>query len=100
MISVTIDGIKVQVEPGTTILQAAEKAGVEIPTLCYIKDLFPEASCRMCMVEIQGMPKLVTACSFPAADGNGCRAAVRHHHRGRAAEHTGHVCTVPRGAGH
>lgn len=70
MINVTIDGITVQVEPGSTILQAAEKAGVEIPTLCYIKDLFPEASCRMCMVEIQGMPKLVTACSFPAADGN------------------------------
>ena len=70
MINVTVDGITVQVEPGSTILQAAEKAGVEIPTLCYIKDLFPEASCRMCMVEIQGMPKLVTACSFPAADGN------------------------------
>lgn len=38
--------------------------------------------------------------AFPAADGSGCRAAVRHHHCGRAAEHTGHVCTVPRGAGH
>lgn len=70
MINVTINGIAVQVEPGTTILQAAEKAGVKIPTLCYIKDLFPEASCRICMVEIEGMPKLVTACSFPAADGN------------------------------
>lgn len=70
MINVTINGIAVQVEPGTTILQAAEKAGIEIPTLCYIKDLFPEASCRMCMVEIEGMPKLVTACSFPVAEGN------------------------------
>lgn len=70
MINVTINGIPVEVEAGSTILQAAEKAGVEIPTLCYIKDLLPEASCRMCMVEIEGMPKLVTACSFPAADGN------------------------------
>ena len=70
MIKVTINGITVEVEEGSTILQAAEKAGVEIPTLCYIKDLLPEASCRMCMVEIEGMPKLVTACSFPAADGN------------------------------
>ena len=70
MIKVTINGITVEVEAGSTILQAAEAAGVEIPTLCYIKGLFPEASCRMCMVEIQGMPKLVTACSFPAADGN------------------------------
>lgn len=70
MINVTINGIAVEVEEGSTILQAAEKAGVEIPTLCYIKDLMPEASCRMCMVEIEGMPKLVTACSFPAANGN------------------------------
>ena len=70
MIKVTINGITVEVEAGSTILPAAEAAGVEIPTLCYIKGLFPEASCRMCMVEIQGMPKLVTACSFPAADGN------------------------------
>ncbi|SFA69038.1 NAD-dependent formate dehydrogenase catalytic subunit [Acetitomaculum ruminis DSM 5522] len=70
MINVTIDGKAVEVEEGTTILQAAEKVGVKIPTLCYIKELDPEASCRMCMVEIEGMPKLVTACSFPCADGN------------------------------
>ena len=50
MIHVTIDGIPVEVEKGTTILQAAEKAGVKIPTLCYIKDLLPDGSCRMCMV--------------------------------------------------
>ena len=53
MIHVTIDGIPVEVEKGTTILQAAEKAGVKIPTLCYIKDLLPDGSCRMCMVEIE-----------------------------------------------
>jgi formate dehydrogenase major subunit len=70
MINVTIDGIAVQVEEGTTILQAAEVAGVKIPTLCYIKELFPEASCRICLVEIEGNPKLVTACSFPVAEGN------------------------------
>jgi formate dehydrogenase major subunit len=70
MIHATIDGIKVEVEEGTTILKAAEQAKIEIPTLCYIKDMLPEASCRMCMVEIVGMPKLVTACSFPIAEGN------------------------------
>ena len=70
MIKVTIDGITVEVQEGSTILQAAEAAGVEIPTLCYLKDVTPEASCRMCVVELEGMPKLVTACSFPAADGN------------------------------
>ena len=61
MIHVTIDGIPVEVEKGTTILQAAEKAGVKIPTLCYIKDLLPDGSCRMCMVEIEnrGRKKIV-----------------------------------------
>ncbi|MBQ3132398.1 MAG: (2Fe-2S)-binding protein, partial [Clostridia bacterium] len=70
MLNVTIDGIKLQVPEGTTILQAAESVGVEIPTLCYLKDLTPEASCRMCLVEIEGMPKLFTACSTPVAEGN------------------------------
>lgn len=70
MINATINGIKVTAEEGTTILQAAESVGIEIPTLCYIKDLDPEASCRMCLVEIEGNPKLVTACSFPVAEGN------------------------------
>ena len=70
MINVTIDGINVDVPKGSTILQAAEIAGVEIPTLCWIKDLDPDASCRICLVEIEGMPKLFAACSTPIADGN------------------------------
>jgi len=70
MIHAIINGIPVQAEEGSTILQAASAAGIEIPTLCYIKDLLPEASCRMCLVEIEGNPKLVTACSFPIAEGN------------------------------
>lgn len=70
MLNVTIDGINVSVPKGSTILQAAEIAGVEIPTLCYLKDLAPDASCRVCLVEIEGMPKLFAACSTPIADGN------------------------------
>ena len=50
MLNVTIDGIKVQVKEGSTILQAAQSVGIEIPTLCYLKDLTPEASCRICLV--------------------------------------------------
>ena len=70
MITVTIDGIQVQVTPDDTILKAAEKAGVEIPTLCYLKDLNPEGSCRMCLVEVEGNAKgLVTACTQPCTDG-------------------------------
>ncbi len=68
-IRVMFDGKKYQVNAGTTILEAAKSVGVKIPTLCYLKFMTPEASCRMCMVEIVGMPKLVTACSFPIAEG-------------------------------
>ncbi len=62
--------VNMSVEEGTTILQAAESAGIKIPTLCYLKELSPEASCRMCLVELEGNPKLQTACSFPVAEGN------------------------------
>lgn len=64
-----IDGIEVEAQAGMTILKAAQSVGIKIPTLCYLEFMDPEASCRMCMVEIVGMPKLVTACSFPIEDG-------------------------------
>ena len=51
MVRLTIDGFPVEVEKGTTILHAAEKLGIKIPTLCYIEDLLPDGSCRMCVVE-------------------------------------------------
>ena len=70
MIHATINGIPVEVEEGTTILQAAEKCGVDIPTLCYLKHLAPEGACRLCVVEIKGRSKLVTACSTHIAEGN------------------------------
>jgi len=70
MLNVTIDGIQVQAKEGSTILEAARSVGIEIPTLCYLKDLTPEASCRICLVEIAGNPKLFTACSTPVAEGN------------------------------
>ena len=70
LITVTIDGVQVQVTPDDTILTAANLAGVEIPTLCYLKDLNPEGSCRMCLVEVEGNAKgLVTACTQPCTDG-------------------------------
>lgn len=70
LITVTIDGVQVQVTPDDTILTAAGLAGVEIPTLCYLKDLNPEGSCRMCLVEVEGNAKgLVTACTQPCTDG-------------------------------
>ncbi len=70
MINVTIDGIPVQVEEGSTILDAAEKAGVHIPTLCHLKGIVAEGSCRMCQVEVEGARGLPAACAFPVAEGN------------------------------
>jgi predicted molibdopterin-dependent oxidoreductase YjgC len=70
LINVTIDGIPVQVEEGATILDAAEKAGIHIPTLCHLKGVTGEGSCRMCLVEVEGVRGMPAACSFPVAEGN------------------------------
>jgi len=69
MLNVTIDKQKVQVEPGTTILQAAKKLGIKIPTLCAYQELdhFPGA-CRVCVTEVEGQRSLVASCVFPVAD--------------------------------
>ena len=68
MIRVTIDGNAVEVPPGTTVLQAAEKAGITIPTLCHHKELTPYGGCRLCVVEVEGARTLQPSCTFPVAD--------------------------------
>lgn len=65
MIKVKIDGIEVEVESGTTILEAARIAGIRIPTLCYLKDINAIGACRICLVEIKGSRALATACVYP-----------------------------------
>ncbi len=68
MPKLTIDGIEIEVEPGTTILQAAEQAGIEIPRFCYHDRLSITGSCRMCLVEMERSPKPVASCAMPAGD--------------------------------
>jgi len=65
--TVTIDNIQVEVEQGATILDAADKAGVWIPTLCFHPAIEPQAACRICMVELDRgeWKQLVTACNYP-----------------------------------
>jgi NADH dehydrogenase/NADH:ubiquinone oxidoreductase subunit G len=63
LLSLTIDGHKVQVRPGTTILQAAQKIGVDIPALCYHPNLTVNAVCRLCTVEVAGARALQPACA-------------------------------------
>ena len=67
MVNLTIDGQKVSVESGTTILKAARSVGIDIPTLCNFKDFTPEGSCRMCLVEVVGARRLETSCSTPGS---------------------------------
>ena len=70
-IHIEINGIPCEVAEETTILTAASSLGIEIPTLCYMKELAPDGSCRMCVVEVEGGRKkgLVTACSEHCAEG-------------------------------
>jgi formate dehydrogenase beta subunit len=68
-ITLTIDGKKAEVEKGATVLQAAQSAGVYIPTLCYHPNLQPYGGCRLCIVEIEKMRGLPTACTTPATEG-------------------------------
>lgn len=69
MIELIIDEKIVKVEEGTTILQAAESVGIDIPTLCYHKLLSPSSSCRICVVEVEGEKSLVASCSYQVTDG-------------------------------
>lgn len=68
MPTLTIDGIQVTVEPGTTVLQACELAGKEIPRFCYHERLTIAGNCRMCLVEQEKAPKPIASCAMPAAD--------------------------------
>ena len=69
MVTLTINGQTVQVPAGTTILEAAEKAGIKIPTLCYLKDINEIAACRMCVVEVEGSDRLAAACDTTVEEG-------------------------------
>ncbi|WP_189051568.1 NADH-quinone oxidoreductase subunit NuoG [Aliidongia dinghuensis] len=69
MVRITIDEQTLEVEPGSTVLMAAERLGIEIPTFCYLKRLPALASCRMCLVEIQGQRRLQPSCATAVADG-------------------------------
>ena len=68
-ITLTIDGRPVQAAPGTLLIDAAKTAGIEIPAFCYYEGLTLAAACRMCLVEVEKMPKMMTACTLPVAEG-------------------------------
>ncbi len=69
LVTLSIDGQKVQVKEGTTILEAAKKAGIDIPTLCFLKDINENGDCRMCVVEVEGRRGLATSCIQKVEEG-------------------------------
>jgi NADH:ubiquinone oxidoreductase subunit E len=68
-LKIRIDDRDVECDRGMTILQAAEKSGINIPTLCYHRDLIPTGSCRICVVELDGSGRLIGSCHTPIAEG-------------------------------
>ncbi len=69
MVNIKINGIEVSVPQGSTILEAARYAGIEIPTLCYLKKINAIGACRICVVEVKGARSLVAACVYPVNEG-------------------------------
>jgi NADH-quinone oxidoreductase subunit G len=68
-VKLTIDGQQVHAPAGMLVIDAAKLAGIEIPAFCYYEGLSLQAACRMCLVEVEKMPKLMTACTLPVAEG-------------------------------
>lgn len=69
MINLKINGVEYSVPAGITVLEAAKYAGIEIPTLCYLKDINEIGACRICLVEVKGARGLVTSCVYPVNEG-------------------------------
>ncbi|MBE3090367.1 MAG: (2Fe-2S)-binding protein [Actinobacteria bacterium] len=69
--NITIDSQKVEINEGDTVLQAAKKNGIHIPTLCYHEKIKPHGACRLCLVEIEknSRSKIVASCAYPVEDG-------------------------------
>ena len=78
-IEIEVNGAMVEAKPGEMLLGALRRAGIQVPTLCHMEGLFPSGACRMCVVEIDGMPNLAPSCACPVTPGMKVRT-----HSGRA----------------
>src|SRR5437764_8287667 len=68
-VKLTIDGRALQASGGTLVIDTAKTVGIEIPAFCYYEGLTLQAACRMCLVEVEKMPKMMTACTLPVSEG-------------------------------
>ena len=85
MPKLTIDNREVQVADGATILDAAGKLGIDIPTLCFMKGCEPSTSCMVCVVEVEGLASLVPSCATVATEGMKVRSDCDHVREARKA---------------
>ncbi|MEK6582968.1 MAG: 2Fe-2S iron-sulfur cluster-binding protein, partial [Nitrospirota bacterium] len=69
MITININGNEIKLEKPVTVLEAARSAGIKIPTLCYHEQLEKYGGCRLCLVEVEKIPRLQTACTLMVTDG-------------------------------
>lgn len=69
MATIEVNGKNVEAKDGEMLLEALTRAGIKVPTLCHLADLFPSGACRMCVVEVEGLRNLVPSCAFPVRDG-------------------------------
>ena len=67
MVRVYVNGVEVEVPPDSTVLHAIRRAGFDVPTLCYLEGVFAEATCRLCVVLVNG--RVVPSCAFPVSEG-------------------------------
>lgn len=97
MVTLTINGLRVSVEKGTTLLEAARFLSFPIPTLCFLEGLSPYGACRLCVVEIGRGPgsRLVSSCTFPAEEGLEVRTASERVVRARKMVLELHLATCP-----
>jgi len=82
-IAFTLDGRQVTTNPGTLVIEAAKTQGIEVPSFCYYPGLSLQAACRMCLVEVEKMPKLQTACTLVATDGMVVKTNTEQVHKAR-----------------
>ena len=71
LVNLKINDREVQVPAGTLVIEATRRLGIEVPSFCYYPGLSLQAACRMCLVEVEKMPKLQTACTLVAGRGHG-----------------------------
>ncbi|PYV52773.1 MAG: NADH-quinone oxidoreductase, partial [Acidobacteria bacterium] len=69
LVNITVDGKKVTAPAGSLLIEACKTAGIEVPAFCYYPNLSLQGACRMCLVRIEKMPKLQTACTTGIAEG-------------------------------